>query len=62
MSTGGGSSEKEDSESEEGCGSPRLPRRHRSRPHPQHIYSDTLPEVCYNVLTYYYFIHSTLDI
>ncbi|XP_046668145.1 tubby-related protein 4 [Homalodisca vitripennis] len=41
---GGGGSEREDSETEDNCGSPRLPRRTRHRPHPHHLYADTLPE------------------
>lgn len=42
----GGGSEKEDSESEEGCGSPRLPRRQRPKNNSngQYLYIDTLPE------------------
>ncbi|KAL1122277.1 hypothetical protein AAG570_003682 [Ranatra chinensis] len=36
-------SEKEDSECEESCGSPRLSRR-KNRNHNQHMYTDTLPE------------------
>lgn len=45
---GGCSSEREDSDGEEGCASPRLTRRHRSRNNRQnseHMYIDTLPEV-----------------
>lgn len=42
----GNASEKEDSESEEGCGSPRLPRRQKVRCQQQQaMYADTLPEV-----------------
>ena len=41
-------SEKEDSECEEICGSPRMSRR-KNRNHSQHSYADTLPEViCHN--------------
>lgn len=37
-------SEREDSECEELCGSPRLSRR-KNRNHNQNLYADTLPEV-----------------
>ncbi|XP_075217437.1 WD40 superfamily protein Tusp [Lycorma delicatula] len=46
-SNGSCSSEREDSDGEEGCASPRLTRRHRSRNNhqpSQHAYVDTLPE------------------
>lgn len=46
LNAGGVGSEKEDSEPEEGCGSPGLPRRYRARlQQQQNMYIDTLPEV-----------------